>query len=960
MATKEIKLNYVSLERFLSDYAQLCKGRIFLPARAPLPENTSVALQIFIPVVEQEVTVEGVVIKALDAQTAAPLQKSSGMLVGLATPAAALKDLNDALSTNADYRDLLGLKAPDSYARLKSNAGREKPASNLKSPEIPSPGSVGATAQVHPTGDSMPPADGTPASSAIQTQAARLPAEGQAAGPAPVEIAPGDTPESGSEKNRALSIMWIRGAIAQEEATREKETAAHLAAAPATAKNHLTEEESRRAKPAAEFLMDLTRAMLRSGYYAPDHPGSRQAKKGLYEAFQRCLADSGEIMITNRVMREGSEILINGILDEPVNVRTLVGSGMAELFVPKLQEYFNRKSLVSFAVKKDIPLDHFERFMTIMSDPKADTGTGQKIGELLSKALVEHGITQISTVFKDDLIALELNLPWRVEMAIQRLAKDLTVLPMFKSKSGEAMRTMKLQIIQDILRPLKHPEFLKDFIVNCYIIAQHVKSLQAEDIEKVIIEALPLESLLPTSRFIFEELNHLRTVKTELQDNAVLQRRFSGVKRILKWVSQRLVLEDVKGAQKFLEKLYLNRVLTFEELPADVQYFVNTDKMTKDVQAHIKSYVNRFLHIKSKEDAAVMLKLFRRILPALTETASWRNVVYLTRAMHKIVATTDLFKPASGRLANPLVFVFKDHTEAIVAAYDKVDASQRTLINDICNRLDMMGVEILSKALSDSQDRFARKAAMEALIKKGGLARDWIFRVLDTPGQKWYLIRNALMLLGYVGDNKQDIARAHKFLNYGDPRVRYEALNALIRKKAEGTEKQVIAALEDVDDKVRWRAMNGLGELALISEDSIRKLLAQITAEAPDDKAEADKHNRKIAQLIRALGTIPHIPNHAEAEDSILDFARNLSNQKKGLFERFKKAAVSDQSMVLSSAVNTLGNIGTAKSESFLEKLAEGKSPLAESAQKAANNIKLRLIEQLSNGPADNPTPAGG
>ena len=77
-----------------------------------------------------------------------------------------------------------------------------------------------------------------------------------------------------------------------------------------------------------------------------------------------------------------------------------------------------------------------------MSDPKADKGTGRKVGELLSNALVEKGIGQISVVFKDDLIALELNLPWRVEMAIQRLAKDLTVLPMFKSESDEAIRTM--------------------------------------------------------------------------------------------------------------------------------------------------------------------------------------------------------------------------------------------------------------------------------------------------------------------------------------------------------------------------------------------------------------------------------------------------------------------------------------------------------------------------------------
>jgi HEAT repeat protein len=87
--------------------------------------------------------------------------------------------------------------------------------------------------------------------------------------------------------------------------------------------------------------------------------------------------------------------------------------------------------------------------------------------------------------------------------------------------------------------------------------------------------------------------------------------------------------------------------------------------------------------------------------------------------------------------------------------------------------------------------------------------------------------------------------------------------------------------------------------------------------------------------------------------------ARGLSNQKKGLLKRLKKAGSLDQTIVLSSAISTLGYIGTAKSESFLEKLAQSNSPLAEAAQKAANNIKLRVIEALSNTPPDLQLPIG-
>jgi len=208
-------------------------------------------------------------------------------------------------------------------------------------------------------------------------------------------------------------------------------------------------------------------------------------------------------------------------------------------------------------------------------------------------------------------------------------------------------------------------------------------------------------------------------------------------------------------------------------------------------------------------------------------------------------------------------------------------------VDTITDFLGTQGIQILSTVLSDSEDRGARKNAMDALTKKGDLVRDWIFKVLDDPEQKWFLIRNALMLLGHVGKNEKDIEHARKLLHNEHSMVRDEALN-------------VVA------------------------------------------------HYRKTAQLIRALGGINDIPNREEAEDAILEMARQSSEQKKGLIKRIKESSGPDQFAVLSAAISALGNIGTAKSEAFLEELAGSKSPQAEPAQKAANHIKLRNIEQLS------------
>jgi nucleoside diphosphate kinase len=895
LATRAIHLRYNSAERFHRDYNQLRKGSIFLPAKNLLPNKTKLTLNISLPEIDKVFAVDGAVISTIDRQAAEKLKKPSGMLVAiLGGPDAIMTDLNSALRSNEKYRDMLGLADP-------------------------------AKASVLPPGEE--------AVEALSDD----------------EQFPEDF--SAQEGGADLTLEWLREAVAQEKAT--KEEAAPEVASPAVGeKKNLTTLEREKVRPSGEFLMDLTKAMLRSGYYSSDHPGAANAKRGLYARFQKCLRDSSEMMVTHQETRQKSDILITGILDEPVNVRQLVGAGQAELFIPKLREYFHRKGLVSFAIKKRITPEHFEGFVDIMSDPKADRGENSKVGELLSNALIEHGISEISAVFMDDMIALELNLPWRVEMAIQRLAKDLKVLPMFRDESDEAIRGMKLQIIQDIIRPLRHPEFLKDLIINCYIIAKHVETIKAEDIEKVIIEAFPLDTLLPTSRFIFEELNELRQINAENPDNAALLRRFAGVKRILKWVSRRLVLADIRGAQGFLERLFLNEVLTFEELPPDVQYLINTAKIAGDVQAHSLSYMNRILHADSTENAAVLLKCFRRIIPVFMEQKDWRTAFLITKAVTKAGGANKLFTEGSRLPPKPQKFIFKDRTDDLFEAYVKADDSKRRLIGKIAGKLGTQGFEILSRVLSDCDDRAARKEATDFLIKKGDMARHWVLKVLADPKRPWYLHRNALMILRYVARQEAEIDKARKFVSHTHPRIRDEALNTIIALKAGDTEQLVIAALDDPDDKVRWRATSALNDLSSLTAASVEKILAIIRAESPEEKEEAARHARKVSQLIRAVGTLENLTNHAQMEDTILDVAQKLSAQKKGLFQRFKKSEETDQAPILSATVATLAKIGTPKSEEFLTKLAGSKTSQAESARSALDSIRLRYAKQQAAVPA--------
>ena len=924
MEPKALKLDYRSAERFSKDYALLKKGMIFLPSKTPLPLKTVLALHFTVPKIDRVFTVEGVVAKTIDEQTAAKIKKPTGNLLSMrGEPDVVLKDLNAELCKHIDYQILLGLLPPKQSAppSLDQIAAEEQP----------------ATEDISASTESETPAVDTP------------PVSHQADG----ELNDLDETALEDDGEAKLSLEWLRKAVAQEEVVKEDVPTPEITRAPTVEKKDLTLEERKKVKPSGEFLMDLTKAMLRSGYYSADHPGSEGAKQGLYEKFQNCLDTSRQVEIIKQETRENVDILISGILEEPVNVRTLVGMGMAELFLPKLTEYFKRKALVSFAIKNDITLEHFESFVDIMSDPKADSGQGTKVGQVLSTALVEHGITEISTVFMDDLIMLELNLPWRVEMAIQRLAKDLKMLPMFQGGSDENIRKLKLQIIQDIIRPLRHPEFLKDLIINCYIIAKHVEGIDKEDIEQVIIEAFPLNTLLPTSQFIFAELNDLREKHGQDLDNPALVRRVEGVKRILKWVVRRLVMEDVSGAQGFLEELYLNEILTFDELPPDVQYLVNTLVMTRDAQAHVPAYVRRLLSAETSDDAVVLVKFCRRVFPTLFDDNDWKIALLLTRAVDRAGKENEAFTKDSSLSPSPQRFIYKNFTEDLVTAYEKVGDAERKIIDEVAGLLGSQGIEILSRVLSDCENRQARKFATDALINQGEKARLWVLKALGKTDQPWYLLRNALMILRFVGKGQEGIERARQFISHAHPRVRDEALHVLLTLKAPDAEQIVIDALEDPDDKVQWRATTALSELAPLSETSVTRIIQMIKTEIPEEEEAAAQHSRKVCNIIRTLGTVINIKNIQAVEESLLEIAQMINKRKKGILQRLKKSATTHHTAILSAAIATLGKIGTANSEAFLEKVAGSKTAQSEAARKAIEGIQQRYAKQQAGAPAN-------
>jgi len=957
MQLTPVDINYRSAEKFFQDYLQIKEGQLFVQSDKPMSKDTPLALNFSVPRIDYNFQLNGIVLKTRGLETAEKVEKPPGMLVGVKEDLAKILDkLDEKLLTDEKYQFLLALcdTLKDSGSIIAYDGIEEEAASDEDQP----PDSLSALNQETSLAADGDQKEGMSAAMDSPLSENSLPS----ADPAPdaenkhrgkSSAAAGGTVQQASEADEApeqeledLSFDWLREAIAQEEAVIENEPPPEIQAPPTQDKKNLTADERDKVKPVADFIMDLTKAMLRSGYYSPQHPGSRKAKKGLHTQFIQCLGDSQEIMITDLETPKKKDILITGILDEPVSVRTLVGAGMAELFVPKLAEFFSRKGLISFAIKKQITAAHFESYIDIMSDPRSDQGRNKKMGELLSRALAKNGITEISTIFMDDIIVLEKNLPWRVEMAIQRLTKDLKILPMFKERSDKDILNLKVKIIHDIIRPLKYGEYLKELLVNCYIIAEHVDNIKSEEIEKVIIAGMPPELLLPTSIFVFEELKDLNELKANEAPSAGLERRRKGVKRIIKTLSRRMIQLKIKGAQSFLEELHDSNVLAFSELPSDVQYLVNTMKIVRDVKARLSVYITWVFQRLTPQDAVVMLKCFRRVIPIILEEQNWKVAFKLTLAVNKVKSETNLYSPENNLPSNPFYFIFKDVSDMLSNAYLTVSTPSRLEIDQIVRRLGSKGLDILNLILTKSENSDVRTDAMETVVSMGEKAHLWSINILQKNGQDAATLKNALSILREIGKPNADSELVKKYASHPDPQVLEECLHTLISFDTTDLEPIVITALNNPDDKLRWRAVNALGKLDRLSRDAISQILQIITSEPPEDEQQATAHCRKTAQLIQALGALNNFPALGHLEEAILKVIHRSADSGKGLINRLKlQNPKTDLTPLLLASITTLGKIGSAKSNSCLAKLAKGKSTIAIEAQKALKSIEARDAE---------------
>lgn len=148
----------------------------------------------------------------------------------------------------------------------------------------------------------------------------------------------------------------------------------------------------------------------------------------------------------------------------------------------------------------------------------------------------------------------------------------------------------------------------------------------------------------------------------------------------------------------------------------------------------------------------------------------------------------------------------------------------------------------VAEALSDTSERFARRAYLDAMVAMGADGARVIERMADDP--RWFVVRNALTILGEVGGERA-VEVLTGALAHEDPRVRREAILALAKLGGEDAAMLVYGMLEDADTDVRLAAAMAAGALKV--ERALRPLLAILGSETDDNV---------IVATLQALGQL--------------------------------------------------------------------------------------------------------
>lgn len=545
----------------------------------------------------------------------------------------------------------------------------------------------------------------------------------------------------------------------------------------------------------AEFILSFAQALLRAGYYLPDHPQAQRAKEGLYQRFRSLFQGRSELTLMLQELGETAGVLVEGALAEPQKLSALMPSGMAEVYAPRLAHFLDRKDLVSLTLKESMAEDEFSHFIDVLSEPGSG-GLDAASKEHFLTHLREGGITHFSLVFKEDLVVADRQLPWRAQLAMSRLKKDLTHVPLFHDLDAAGLRALRRQVLHDVLRPIARADLLAAILMNSDLAS--TREASAEEIEEELAHFVPDPLVLPTARTALQA----NPPGTDAQAAA---RQKRALLKLLLYPRSK----DLPGMPELVRDLFQRGVIELDELPAGLKAQVtlerDTDHFLAERSAELAPLEQATTATAYRPQAAALL----RLVPELLRRNLLDEVLVLVTAFRGHAALGGERAPAAEDALAQLAA--GEVAAALKDKFIKGKKEDRLVLGPVYEALGEHGRPQLLQILQESEDGWVRKNAREVLLRMGAEGAETVLSELASGQLPPAAVAELLMVFGELRTDVpkvQEVLRQHA--RHSEPRVREEAAWALCRIAGAAEEQLFLLLLDDPSLDVRRRALRCL------------------------------------------------------------------------------------------------------------------------------------------------------
>ncbi len=708
---------------------------------------------------------------------------------------------------------------------------------------------------------------------------------------------------------------------------------------------------------AGEFTLNLVKALLQTGWYSPEHSLARAATEDLYRQFQALTEGERDLsyVLVSTVDERG--VMIDGLLPEPIEVAKALRGILGDHFVAKFHEYFVRNQIASFTIKRHITEDEFKRFIALWVTWASKTAQAKSGHALMSDELTVAGILGVTVVGLDEVPGARRHLPWPVKIALGRLRKDLRRLPILRHADEATLARLKIQVIEDVMRPISRPQLVVDLLLNADLVAEGQDLMSPTAIEDGMVQTLRVEMVHKAAPLLSEML-------ARLHDQGLLVKDIPGwdfeeyratLDRVTRKVFVRLAEADFSEAYGLLQEAYGAGLIDLASLPESLQTRIRASELTDWFLQDPASFYRDFANAPNPAAYRRCLAVVKAILPEVIRRSEVRAVTAILAILHRHLHEPHPSFPARQDMARDLLRHFEEagHIDRIVEMAVKTSKEGR---GGLVQGLILFREAIVPAAifyLVRSEDASVRKAALAMLEQVGAPAVPFIVAELRAHRHAWYVVRNLVGLLGSVAEPRDDSA-TQAIAEYRDhPRtqVREACLEALARIQGPAAGPYITLFLDDPEPHIVRRAIHHAGAIRYSDPAFVRRLLAMLTPRPIPEATPTHAERRGASGEATASAVLSALSRYGpdllvavpEVEAVLCNLVKRPSLVSRLMTRLGLRRRMSLDLQVL--AVRALGAIGGTWSERVLQDLARYDPPvLREAATQALARIQGRKV----------------